>query len=313
MKYIALIVFVIVQILFLPLSIIGVVILAYKQLSVSKKLGVSATALSALGGRVTANILGIRKDELSGRLYAALPTASIVGFWLYFFPTYIRYRIYPARFEEGKETLTSLVNSIPASRSVYFDKIIEKQKNNVTQFVVMGAGYDMRSYGDLKKSNLKFFELDKANTQKIKIESLDKANIDYSHVAFVDIDFTTEKWYEKLEKSGYDRNKKSLFLWEGVTLYLSENDVRKTIKEIKQHISSGSVMVTDFYDKRFTLIEGIKMTNEMFYFTLDFSKNAESVLKAFVKSENLKLGDFFFMGHKLKEGGAVGVVTEILL
>lgn len=311
MKYIALIVFIVVQILFLPLTIIGIILLAYKQLSVSKKLGISATALSAIGGRVGASILGTRKDKNAEKLYASLPNASIAGFWLYFFPTYVRYKIYPAQMEEGKETLTSLVNSIPASRSVYFDRIIEKQKNNVEQFVVMGAGYDTRCFGDLK-NNFKCFELDQLNTQKLKIESLKKANIDSSHVTFIDVDFTTEKWYEKLERSSYNPTKKTLFLWEGVTLYLSENDVRKTIKEIKTHSVSGSILATDFYAAKFALIKGVKSTNEMFHFTLEFSDNAENVLISFVESENLTLDSFYFMGQA-SDKGALGVVTELIL
>ncbi|HEY0262620.1 MAG TPA: class I SAM-dependent methyltransferase [Chitinophagales bacterium] len=288
------------------------ILLAYKQLAVSKKLGISATALSALGGRVMADYFGTRKDEFAEKLYVALPNVSIVGFWLYFFPTYIRYKIYHAKLEVGKETLTSIVNSIPASRSVYFDKIIENQKSNVEQFVIMGAGYDTRCYGDLK-NNLKCFELDQLNTQKIKIESLKKANIDCSHITFVDVDFTAEKWHEKLEKLGYNPTRKTLFLWEGVTLYLEERDVRKTIKEIKEYSAKGSVLATDFYATRFASFKGVKSTNEMFLFLLDFSSNAENVLKSFVESEHLTLGDFYFMGQKASDKGAIGVVTEIKL
>ena len=312
MKFIALIIFIVVQILFLPLTIVGVILLAYKQLAISKKLGISATALSALGGRVMVNYFGTRKDEFAGKLYAALPNVSIVGFWLYFFPAYIRYKIYPAKFEAGKETLTALVNSIPASRSAYFDRIIEKQKNSVEQFVIMGAGYDTRSYDDLKRSNLTFFELDQLNTQKIKIESLKKSHIDYSQVTFVDVDFTTEKWYEKSEKSGYNPTKKTLFLWEGVTLYLQESDVRKTIKEIREHSAAGSILAVDYYATRFASFKGVKSTKEIFHFLLDFSLDAESVLKSFVESENLTLGDFYFMGQA-SEKGALGVVTELIL
>lgn len=312
MQYISFIVFVVVQILFLPLLIIGLILLSFKQLTVSRKLGVSATALSALGARVTAHYIGTRKDELARKLYAALPNVSTVGFWLYFCPTYIRYKIYPAKLTAGKETLTALVNSIAASRSVYFDRIIEQNKNNVEQFVIMGAGYDTRSYCDLKRSNLKFFELEQPNTQKVKIESLKKANIDYSHVTFVEVDFSREKWYEKLEKSGYDPTKKTLFLWEGVTLYLQESDVRSTMKEIREHSVAGSILAVDFYAARFAVLKGVKATNEMFHFLLDFSSDQESVLRSFVASENLILGDFYFMGHA-SDKGVLGVVTEIKL
>ena len=308
MKFISLIIFILIQTPFLPFSIIGYIIFEYKNRLVSKKLGVSATAVSALAGKYMSALAGTHQNNLAGKLYTVLPNASVAGFWLLFFPSYVRYKICPAQFKAGKETMITIAN-----RSVYFDRMIEKQKNNVEQFVIMGAGFDTRPYSELKNSNLKFFELDQLNTQKLKIESLKKANMDCSHVTFVDVDFTTEKWYEKLEKSGYNPARKTLFLWEGVTAYLCENDVRKTINEIKLHSAAGSVLTTDFYAHRIASRKRVKETNEMLYFTLDFSGNAANVLKSFIESENLTLGDFYFMGHKASSKGAIGVVIEIIL
>ena len=45
---------------------------------------------------------------------------------------------------------------------------------------------------------------------------------------------------------------------------------------------------------------------------LSFSSDHENVLKSFLVSENVKLGDFYFMGHKTKKG-AYGVVAEIIV
>jgi len=36
-----------------------------------------------------------------------------------------------------------------------------------------------------------------------------------------------------------------------VTIYLSEKEVRNTLKEIKEHTASGSIVVADFYAKGF--------------------------------------------------------------
>jgi len=57
MKNIALIVFVVVQI-FCSMAIIGFVIVSIKQLVISKKLGVSSTAISAIGARWEMNAYG---------------------------------------------------------------------------------------------------------------------------------------------------------------------------------------------------------------------------------------------------------------
>ena len=135
------------------------------------------------------------------------------------------------------------------------------------------------------------FELDQPKTQQLKRRYLAKAGIDASHVHFAEVDFATEHWYEALEAVGYDPTKKSIFLWEGMTLYLAERDVRKTIQEIKAHTGPGSTLVCDLYAKKFVKDDYtpsmkssqkmLKMTNEEFGFSLDFSADYQAVLNTF--------------------------------
>ena len=324
MDFIALLVFIVVQILFIPLAIVGFILTAYKQAYVSKKLGVSASAVEVINGRWTMDVFGLRKDTETVKLNGVLPGSSVLGMWMILFPSYLRYKIsgknkgYPSISKPGEEGVLNLV----ISRTVYFDNLINKSKDKVEQFVVMGAGFDTRCYGDLKNSHLKLFELDQAKTQKFKIEYLKKAGIDISNVNYVEVDFRTEHWYEKIEKAGYDPGKKSIFLWEGVTLYLSEKDVRNTLKEIKEHAGSGSIIVADLYAKSFVTREyapGMKkamkvqkITDEEFGFGIDFSSDYENALKTFLESENTKVGETYFMGAKTKKGTFM-VVTEITL
>ncbi len=324
MVFIALLVFIIVQIIFIPLAIVGFILVAYKQMFVSRKLGVSSTAIEVINGRWTMDVFGIRKDTASVRLNRVLPNTSVPGLWMALFPSYLRYKIsgrnmgYPSISKPGKEGTSSLV----MNRSIYFDKIIDKSKDEVEQFVVMGAGFDTRCYGDLKNSNLKCFELDQAKTQELKIEYLIKAGIDISNVNYVEVDFSTEHWYEKLEKAGYDPGKKSIFLWEGVTLYLSETAIRNTLKEIKEHAASGSILASDLYAKSFVTgeyvpggkiaMKALKITNEEVGFGIDFSSDYENALNTFLESENTKADDTYFMGSKTKKGTWM-VVAEIII
>lgn len=308
MKFIALVIFVIVQLVFIPFALIGVVLISFKQIMVSKKLGVSSTALSVLSGRWIMNAYGIRKDKNVTRLYRVLPNASETGLWLLLFPSYLRYKINPSLPKNHKVGVFSVISA----RTVHFDHLINKSVDKTEQFVIMGAGYDTRAYGFIPNKKIKFFELDQLNTQRLKMDSLKKAGMDSSQVTFVNVDFSTEKWYEKLEHAGYDPHKKSIFLWEGVTLYLSETNVRKTISEIQTHAARGSVLIADFYGERILALKGVKSTNEWFNFGLDFSADYESALKTFLESIPAKLGDFYFMGYKHKKG-PMGVVTEICL
>jgi len=319
---IALLIFIILQILFIPLAIIGAILVAYKQLRVSQKLGVSQTAIEIINGRWTMHIFGLRDDHAAAKLAPALPNTSTFGLWLALFPLYVYSRIsgetrwYPVIAEEGEEGIDKLVTN----RTGYFDSIIDNAKDHTEQFVVLGAGLDTRAYNDLKHSGLEIYELDQAADQKHKRRYLQKAGIDASHVHFVGVDFVEDDWFASLMSTGYDPNKRTIFLWEGVTLYLGEDSVRKTLRKVKANAAEGSIIVADMYAKSFVsgnYAPGLKatlpvldMTDEQLGFGLDMADDYHQSLEAFATSEELTLGDTYFMGHKTDKGAWM-VVAEL--
>lgn len=318
----AFILFIILQILFIPLAIIGAILVGYKQLIVSKNLGVSQTAIEIINGRWTMHIFGLRDDPAAAKLTPVLPNSSTFGLWLALFPLYAHYRIsgstqwYPAIAPAGEEGLAHLI----LNRTGYFDSIIDKAKNDAEQFVLMGAGLDTRAYNDLKNSGLKIFELDQSTTQQHKRKYLQKAGIDTTHVTFVETDFSQKSWFNSLIPAGYDPHKRTIFLWEGVTLYLGEESVRHTLRTIKANAAAGSLIIADIYAKSFVTGEytpGLKATlpildttDEQLAFGLEMANDHQHTLESFVTSEGLTLGETYFMGYKTKKGTWM-VVAEL--
>jgi methyltransferase (TIGR00027 family) len=307
------------QIAFIPLAIVGVVIATYKQLMVSKRLGVSSTGIEIIQGRWTMHWFGIRKDEPTARLASALPNATKVGLWLALAPLWVAHKLsgthflYPRVPVEGNETMADFV----VARTLYFDRIIERVAPEVEQFVVLGAGYDARPYGGLKREGLRFFELDQEPTQKLKVASLARAGIESGHVTFVTVDFRQDDPFTKLEEAGYDPSKKTLFLWEGVTLYLTEADVRRTLRDIREHSAAGSTIVADIYGSR--MIEfgskgghrkALEYTGEELSFGLQFAADFQGELERLVNSEHMTVGETVFLGRHDPKGPLL-VVAEI--
>lgn len=319
---IALITFIILQILFIPIAIIGVALVAYKQLIVSARLGVSQTAIEIINGRWTMHIFGLRDDYAAAKLTPVLPNSSTVGLWLALTPLYVYYRIsgstkwYPVIAKMGEEGLANLV----LNRTGYFDSLIDKAKNDAEQFVLMGAGLDTRPYNDLKDSGLRIFELDQATNQQFKLKYLKKAGIDVAHVTYVATDFSQKSWFNSLVEAGYDPSKRTIFLWEGVTLYLSEGSVRTTLRTVKANAAKGSIIVVDFYAKRIVTgdyARGLKATlpildttDEQLGFGIEMAHNYQHALESFVMSEGFALGETYFMGCKTKKGPWM-VVAEL--
>jgi methyltransferase (TIGR00027 family) len=305
------------QIAFIPLAVLGALLVAYRQMVVSKKLGVSQTAIEVLNGRWTMHAFGIRVDEASAKLAAALPNTSVLGLWLVLIPLWLKFKIsgklflYPQVPEAGDEGLGELV----VVRTLYFDRVIERVIGGVEQFVVMGAGYDTRAYGRFHREGVTFFELDQASVQQHKRNALIEAGIPCEHVRFVPVDFSKENAFDKLSEAGYDRSRRTLFLWEGVSLYLSESDVRRTMQEVRNHAPAGSVLLADIYADRLVNIgknsagkKVLDYTDEGFGFSLPLATNCEETLAEFIENESMSVGETFFMGRTSDKGPFMVVV-----
>ena len=112
------------------------------------------------------------------------------------------------------------------ARTAFFDSLfIEALNSRIPQIVLLGAGYDSRAYRFAKLNTAtKIFELDIATTQNRKMKSLIKARIDIpKNVELVPIDFNNESLHKVLEKAGYNRHERTLFLWKGWSIILIRN------------------------------------------------------------------------------------------
>jgi len=82
-----------------------------------------------------------------------------------------------------------------------------------------------------------------------------KNNIQNPHqLSFVPINFQTQDIKETLFSAGYDPSLKTLFIWESVTYYLSEEVVKQTLYFIQKNSGPKSRVTFDYFYKSF--IEG---------------------------------------------------------
>lgn len=320
MKFLSWLLYLPLQILLLPLAIIGGALVAYRQLVVSKRLGVSQTAIEIFNGRWTLHIFGMREDPGAAAIGPVLANTSTFGLWLALLPLWLKAKvagalaIYPRYVPDADAGFADLV----PNRTAIFDRILTRQLDRVEQFVMMGAGMDTRAYGALDLRGARVFELDQAATQTLKRETLKKAGVDASHVTFIEVDFSTQDPFERLQEHGYDPNKKTLFLWEGVTLYLSEEAVCETMARIRANVAPGSALVADIYGERmmaFARSQGAKqaleMTGESLMFGMSFAKDWDQELAAFVEDNAYTQGETVFLGSAHNKG-PYAVVVELL-
>jgi methyltransferase (TIGR00027 family) len=135
-------------------------------------------------------------------------------------------------------------------RTRHIDDVMhESLRMGSSQVVILGAGLDSRAYrfGDAIRG-VRVFELDLPQTQEYKKKRVREVVGELpGHVTYVPIDFAKQSLDAVLDGAGYDRNKKTLVIWEGVTMYLPEAAVDATLRAVARNAPSGSRIVFDYF------------------------------------------------------------------
>ncbi|HKA28730.1 MAG TPA: SAM-dependent methyltransferase [Candidatus Binatia bacterium] len=97
----------------------------------------------------------------------------------------------------------------------------------IDQVVLLGAGFDSRPYRLQGWDRVTVFEVDHPDTQARKRRLVGAVP---SRVRFVPVDFDRDRVDAALDAAGYEHDHPTLFLWEGVTNYLTESAVDATLR-----------------------------------------------------------------------------------
>jgi len=122
------------------------------------------------------------------------------------------------------------------------------EQTKFVQLVILGAGYDSRAYRCAGlKERVKVFEVDHPATQQDKVEKLKQLLGRLpENVVFVPIDFNTQALEQRLGEGGYDERLKTVFIWQGVTEYLTSEAVDSTLAFVARHSAPGSATIFDY-------------------------------------------------------------------
>jgi methyltransferase (TIGR00027 family) len=134
-------------------------------------------------------------------------------------------------------------------RTRHIDDVVEDSlKTGIRQIVNLGAGLDSRAYRIDALRSGRVFELDLPATQEYKKNRVRELLGSLpGHVTYVPIDFAKQDLAMVLESAGFDRKAKSLFIWEGVTMYIPESAVDATLRFVATNAAPGSRIVFDYF------------------------------------------------------------------
>ncbi|MFC2093407.1 class I SAM-dependent methyltransferase [Bacteroidota bacterium] len=299
------------QIIFIPFAIIGLIIAIYKEMGKSKKLGVSFSAIKALQYRWFMHYFNTRLDPLSVAFIKKFPCESHFGMWSIMGALIISQQLFGFTTRLGKlvEPGEETSGSTAGIRVLMFDKVMEKYVDEMEQIVLPGAGFDLIALHFTKGKKVKVFELDQVNTLNVKVETLKKAGIKHDWITYIPVDYANESWVDKLLEAGFDKTKKTLFLWQSVSLYLETDIVKEALRKMADLCVDGSIIAQDFYSKAFALGEYSKTAKQFMSiigrmgepakFGIDMSNDPKVAVESFLKECGLKMTKYIQFGEKL--------------
>jgi methyltransferase (TIGR00027 family) len=163
------------------------------------------------------------------------------------------------------DAITPGIYGVQIARTRFIDEAVQDAlSRGIGQVVILGAGLDTRPYRLAGIERAKVFEVDLPSVQEEKKKKLQKhfGRLP-AHVTFLPIDFDTQSLESVFTGTAFDPASPAVFVWEGVTQYLSEEAVRRTLAFVGTS-APGSILVFTYVLK--SLIErrsGILGANKM--------------------------------------------------
>lgn len=296
------------NVLLFPVTLLGYLLWVGKLMGSGRHSGVSGTAQGPLSARWSMHNLGTRPDEPANRLLLVVPNLSPVAVWLTAWPLLLAHRVsgyvptafrYPFEGEIPKQYEAS-------ARQTFFDAVVERYLADRPQLVILGAGFDTRAWRLPKTAQVRAFEVDTPPTQAIKRAMVQQAGLAATGITFVAADFEREDWLSQLVAAGFDRQQPTLFLWEGVLIYLERAAVEETLRKIAG-CAKSSVIAFDYFTTESLESPALywryarfatKMAGEPLKFGIDSTPPSRARLADFLHACGLELAEQQTLGQE---------------
>ena len=136
---------------------------------------------------------------------------------------------------------TRIVQSV-VERTRFFDKqVLSAIRAGVRQVVICGAGYDDRALR-FRSKGVQFFEVDHPATQADKARRLKDMHADTRWLKLVPADFRFDDTAARLDAAGHDATCPTLFLCEGLLVYLSQKVGCRLLAGLCSRAAEGSIL-----------------------------------------------------------------------
>jgi methyltransferase (TIGR00027 family) len=128
-----------------------------------------------------------------------------------------------------------------AARTRWFDEVVRTEIDaGIDQVVIVGAGHDARAWR-LDRPGVRWFEADHPATQRVK-----RARAPDGGPTYVPLDLREEPVDARLVEAGLDPGRPSIFVLEGLTMYLTPATCDRLFAQLAAVAGGGSTLAVQF-------------------------------------------------------------------
>ncbi|MEO8906417.1 MAG: class I SAM-dependent methyltransferase [Polyangiaceae bacterium] len=167
-------------------------------------------------------------------------------------PDEARVRVERIRSGERGSMVDSIRNAIIAKRSqmmiartVAIDRAVRSA--TAPQVVILGAGLDGRAWRMSELKDTVVFEVDHPDSQRDKRARAARLNPECQAVRFVPVDFARDNLDQALAAAGHDPTAPTTWVWEGVVMYLTLDQIEATLKIVGRRSAPGSRLIIAYF------------------------------------------------------------------
>jgi methyltransferase (TIGR00027 family) len=210
------------------------------------------------------------------------------------------------------------------ARTKFLDRVFDQAlENAIPQIVLLGAGFDTRALRFQKRNKgTRIWELDLPATQNPKIEIYTRKHVTLpGELSLVPIDFSRDRLDFVLAGAGYQPRLRTLFIWEGVTMYLDAAAVDRTLETIHRLTIPGSLLAFDYigasvvrrenrYDGEQQVFDAVAKAGERWTFGIEAGQIEQFLAdRGFDLVSNLTADDLTRQYLTAEDGSCLGQVS----
>lgn len=134
-----------------------------------------------------------------------------------------------------------------ALRTAAIDAAVRAEAQEaLPQLVILGAGLDARAFRMPEVGDSVVFEVDFPSTQALKQRQARGLSATARDVRFVPIDFERESLEDVLVRAGHRADVRTVWIWEGVTMYLDPAAMEATLATVSARSAASSALLMTY-------------------------------------------------------------------